>query len=386
MPAKILVVDDEPDLEHLVLQNFRHKIRANEYSFIFAQNGQEALEKVQNDDEIEMVLTDIKMPVMDGLTLLTKVNELNRDLKTVIISAYDDMGNIRTAMNNGASDFLTKPIILKDLATTIKKTLLKQKADKQALEDSRQLMAIDKELEIAERIQSSILPGKFAPFRRRKDFEIYAEMKPAREVGGDFYDFFLIDDERLGFVIGNVSGKGFPAAIFMVLSRTALRSIAMQGNPPNECLQIVNDLLCLENVSSMFVTVLYGILQTCTGELEYCSGGHSAPYLLYSNGKIASLENKAGMVLSVARGAEYSTKKIVLQPRDGIFLCTKGVNEPLQARGNVFTIQRLEEYLRKAHNFSAKEIIQRIINEFEDSSVGVSQVDDLTFLALRYLG
>ncbi|HSR17103.1 MAG TPA: response regulator, partial [Ignavibacteriaceae bacterium] len=173
--ARILVVDDEPDLQELIRQKFRHKIKANEYEFHFAVNGAEAMEKISNDVSIDLILTDINMPVMDGLTLLTKINELNnRFLKAVIVSAYGDMENIRTAMNRGAYDFITKPINLIDLEITIEKSLKEIENYKQILSSQNNLIALQQELDIATVIQTSILPKKFPPFPDRKEFDIYA--------------------------------------------------------------------------------------------------------------------------------------------------------------------------------------------------------------------
>jgi len=192
--AKILVVDDEPDLEALIVQKFRGKIKAKEYEFLFARDGSEALTVINNNDSINLVLTDINMPVMDGLTLLSKINELNNKLlRSVIVSAYGDMENIRTAMNRGAYDFITKPINLNDLEITIEKSLKEIEHYKQALISRDKLIALQQELDIATVIQTSILPKTFPAFPDRKEFDIYAKMIPAKEVGGDLYDFFLID-------------------------------------------------------------------------------------------------------------------------------------------------------------------------------------------------
>src|SRR5579885_613695 len=189
MAVKILVVDDEPDLELLVRQRFRRQIREREFEFAFAHNGLEALEALHNDREIDLVLTDINMPVMGGLTLLSKIKEINPILKAVIVSAYGDLQNIRTAMNRGAFDFLTKPIDFEDFEITVKKTLEQLMTLKEALKEHDQLVAIKQELNVAARIQQSMVPRNFPAFPNRTDFEIFAEMIPAREVGGDFYDF-----------------------------------------------------------------------------------------------------------------------------------------------------------------------------------------------------
>ena len=295
---KIMVVDDEVDLEPLIRQRFRHQIRDNVYRFVFAHNGLEALSRLIEHPDIAIILSDINMPEMDGLTLLLKLKELkNPSLKTVIVSAYGDMENIRTAMNRGAFDFLTKPINFNDLEITINKTLEEITLQRKAIIEHDQLISIQQDLNVAREIQQGILPKVFPPFPNRKDFDIFASMTAAREVGGDFFDFFLIDNDRLGFVIGDVSGKGVPASIFMAVSRTLIRATGMKGMPANECLYYVNNLLCTESVSNMFVTVFYGILNTKSGELEFSNAGHNPPFVLRRGGRCEKLESTGDIIL-----------------------------------------------------------------------------------------
>ncbi|HYW33884.1 MAG TPA: response regulator, partial [Balneolaceae bacterium] len=209
---KIMIVDDEPDLQMLILQKFRKKICDEDYEFHFAENGQEALDMLSGADDISLVLTDINMPKMDGLTLLQELQKKNnRALKTVIVSAYSDIKNIRTAMNRGAFDFITKPIDFFDLEMTIEKGLREIDYIKKTESQKKRLDAVQEDLNVAARIQKKILHQEFPPFPDRDEFSIHAEMHTAKEVGGDFYDFFFVDDTHLGFVIGDVSGKGIPA-------------------------------------------------------------------------------------------------------------------------------------------------------------------------------
>ncbi|MDD6112371.1 MAG: response regulator, partial [Prevotellaceae bacterium] len=242
MAVKILSVDDELDLEILLTQYFRRKIRKGEYEFSFAHNGLEALKMVLEQKDFDIILSDINMPEMDGLTLLTKLNEMrNPALKCIMVSAYGDMGNIRTAMNNGAFDFATKPIDLDDLSRTIEKAIEEIEFIRKSQQEHSQLESIKSDLAVAGEIQQAILPRNFPPipeFSERVD--LYAAMTPAKEVGGDFFDFFKIDDRRVGFVIADVSGKGVPASIFMAVSRTLLRATGMRGISTNECLNTVN--------------------------------------------------------------------------------------------------------------------------------------------------
>ena len=177
---KILVVDDEPDLEPLMLQQMRRDIRAGRYEFVFAQNGVDALEKLNQDDGIDMVLSDINMPQMDGLTLLEEIPKVDPNIRSVIISAYGDMKNIRTAMNRGAFDFVTKPIDFEDLRVTIDRTLRNMAEWREALEARDQLVALQNELDVARGMQQSILPTRFP---QDPGYTVYGKMQAARNVG-----------------------------------------------------------------------------------------------------------------------------------------------------------------------------------------------------------
>lgn len=214
MAIKILSVDDEQDLEILLTQYFRRKIKKGEYEFSFAHNGLEALQMILANLDYDIILSDINMPEMDGLTLLTKINELrNPAMKCIMVSAYGDMENIRIAMNRGAFDFTTKPINLEDMERTIEKAVEQIKFIKNAQQEHTQLKFIQSDLNVAREIQQTIFPKKFPPYPELTSFDIYASMNAAKYIGGDFYDFFRIDTDRLGFVIADVSGKGVPVAI-----------------------------------------------------------------------------------------------------------------------------------------------------------------------------
>jgi sigma-B regulation protein RsbU (phosphoserine phosphatase) len=384
--VKILVVDDEVDLEPLVRQKFRRQIRDGIYDFVFAHNGLQALSKLIEFPEIGIILSDINMPEMDGLTLLLKLKELkNPGLKTVVVSAYGDMDNIRTAMNRGAFDFLTKPINFEDLEITINKTMEEIIQIRKTLEEHDQLISIQHDLQTAREIQQAILPKVFPPYPDRKDFDIYAAMHAAKEVGGDFYDFFMIDNDRIGFVIGDVSGKGVPAAIFMAVSRTIIRATGLKGMPADECMNYVNNLLCSESVSSMFVTVFYGILNTTTGELDYVNAGHNPPYLLNSSG-IRTLELTKGTVLGGIEHFKYNSLKLQLSPGDTLFLYTDGVTEAFNRQGELFGEERLEKHLSGNPGSGHTEILKSTLNEVSAFADGFPASDDITLMAIRYFG
>jgi sigma-B regulation protein RsbU (phosphoserine phosphatase) len=194
----------------------------------------------------------------------------NPAMKCIMVSAYGDMGNIRQAMNNGAFDFVTKPIDLDDLSVTIEKAIEQIAYIKQMEKEHSQLELIKGDLAVAREIQHAILPRIFPPFpESASEMDIAASMNAAKDVGGDFYDFFRIDEDRIGFAIADVSGKGVPAAIFMAVSRTLLRATGIKGATPEECLTYTNQLLSKESVNSMFVTMFYGIYNIKTGDINY---------------------------------------------------------------------------------------------------------------------
>lgn len=381
----MLVVDDEPDLESMIRQKFRRKINEGKYEFVFASNGLEALSRLLEHKDIGIVLSDINMPEMDGLTLLAKLNELrNPALRTVIVSAYGDMDNIRTAMNRGAYDFVTKPIDFIDLETTIEKTIKELDTIRSAIAEHDKLIAIQSDLDTARNIQSAILPKKFPPFPEIKEFEIYAAMEPAKEVGGDLYDFFLLDNNRVGFVIGDVSGKGVPAAIFMAVSRTLIRATALKGIPPEECLTYVNHLLCNESVASMFVTVFYGVLDYKNGTLVYANGGHNPPYILSKDGELKELELTGGLALGVIDSVSYQSKTVKIESGDLIYTFTDGVTEAMNKDYELYSEERLELLLKENYGVNTTEIISKSFENVKIHADGELQSDDITILAIKY--
>ena len=381
----ILVVDDEPDLELLITQRFRKEIRENALKFVFASNGQEALTKLGTNGETDVVLTDINMPVMDGLTLLSNLGKEYPLLKSVIVSAYGDMANIRTALNRGAFDFITKPIDFHDLEITLGKSIREAMARKQAEADRDHLVAYRKELDVARRIQESIVPRQFPPFPGRTEFDVYASMRAARSVGGDFYDFFLVDDHHLAFVIGDVTGKGIPAALFMAVSRTLLRATGATGLAPNECLRRVNNVLFAESLPSMFVTCFYGVLDTRTGDVEYTNAGHNPPYVLRRDGTVTPTDQIGGFFLGAFDGVPYESATLTLEAGDSLVLFTDGISEAVNPADDPYDEPRLEACLERLKAASPESIVREVVNDVDAFSAGAPQADDMTVLAVTYM-
>ena len=377
---KILVVDDEPDVEPLVLQRMRRHIRRGRYSFVFAHNGVEALQQLQNDGTIDMVVSDINMPQMDGLTLLQQIPTVDPDIRAVIISAYGDMKNIRTAMNRGAFDFVTKPIDFEDLEVTIERTLGHIAQWREALSSRDKLVALQNELDVARNMQQSILPTAFP---KGDDFEVYGGMEPARSVGGDFFDVVHLDHDRIGLAIADVSGKGVPAALFMMSSRTLLKGSAIGSPGPADVLKEVNDLLAQDNEAAMFVTVFYAVYDRNTGRLTYANAGHNAPLYVTAKGECSLLPLTQGLALGIVPGLEFQQDSIVLDPGDTVVMYTDGVNEAMNRKDEEFGNDRLLNIFAGSPPESAVKANAATFDAVYDFVAGAAQSDDITCLTLR---
>jgi sigma-B regulation protein RsbU (phosphoserine phosphatase) len=257
---------------------------------------------------------------------------------------------------------------------------------KELMETTAAKERIESELQIAHDIQMGILPKEFPPFPDRHEFEIYATLEPAKEVGGDLYDFFFVDDDHLCFAVGDVSGKGVPAAIFMAVSKTLVKMEASKGLPAAEVLNRVNRQLSRDNPSLMFVTIFLGILNVRTGEVEYSSGGHDPPYVMSASGEIQPLELTDGVMLGVTEDFNYQSKKNLLQKGETIFLYTDGVTEAKNPDDQLFSDARLQQMLTRLQEKGTTDIIQSIRSEIEIFSEGTPQYDDITMLALKFNG
>jgi phosphoserine phosphatase RsbU/P len=382
--ARVLIVDDEPDIETLIRQRFKRRNGSFGFEFAFARNGAEALRQIEADPGLELVITDINMPVMDGLELLSRINTLDgRMVKAVILSAYGDMGNIRTAMNRGAFDFLTKPIDFADFETTLRRTRDALEAERLGVESRQRLIALEQEIEIAAQIQTSMLPHEFPS---GGDFDIYAEMVPARRVGGDFYDFFAIGPDRVGFLIGDVCGKGIPAALFMAVSRTILRATALQGIDPADCLSYVNKVLGAQREGAAYVTVFYAILHTGTGDVEFCIGGHNPPYRVSATGEVSAIAEPGGVVVGLLPPSEvrYENGFLRLHANEAIFLFTDGVTEAMNSDRAFFGERALRRNLSEGAKLSAREMARGVLGAVAEFTQAAAQSDDITAMAVKW--
>jgi sigma-B regulation protein RsbU (phosphoserine phosphatase) len=247
---------------------------------------------------------------------------------------------------------------------------------------------IEGELGVARGIQSGVLPAAFPAFPDRLEFGLYASMTPAREVGGDFYDFFMTDDSHVALIIADVSGKGVPAALFMMIVRTLLKKEVRSSDAPDEALERVNRALCESNGECMFVTAFICLYDTETGLLKYANAGHNPPLIVKSGGEARELEAPAGVVLALEESARYSSRETVLEPGDCILLYTDGVTEAFNGAGEPFTEARLAAAVDfpSSGEDRARAIIERVARELRKFTGAAEQSDDITMLTLARYG
>jgi phosphoserine phosphatase RsbU/P len=243
---------------------------------------------------------------------------------------------------------------------------------------------IESELKIARAIQMSFLPKHFPPFPKKKAFEIYADLEPAKEIGGDFYDFFLLDDDQLFFTIGDVSGKGIPAALFMAVTKTLIKGIAGSDTELSQVLERVNLELCLDNEAMMFATVFCGILNFSSGELRYTNAGHLPPLLVRPANDPEWLKIPQGTALGVDEEAHYQTQTTLLKPGDSIILYTDGVTEAMNGEYQMYSAERLLAAMRLKGVESSEEYVHEIFDSVKAHELGVPQSDDITVLVVVF--
>lgn len=280
------------------------------------------------------------------------------------INSGDEIENLATAFNNMTKD-LKQHII--DLTTV---TAEREK--------------IGAELDIATKMQLSMLPNQFPAFPEYSQFDLYATMVTAKEVGGDFYDFFMVDDKHLALVMADVSGKGVPAALFMVKAKTLLQNFAQKGTSPSEILRGVNHELCVNNDAGMFVTAWIGILNVDTGEMNYANAGHNAPLIKRTGGNFEKLKCDANFVLAGLEEINYTQHTVSLQNGDYLYLYTDGVTEATNAKQELYSEARLVDFMNASEIVSAQSLLEEIKEDVDKFAGGEDQFDDITMLGLIF--
>jgi sigma-B regulation protein RsbU (phosphoserine phosphatase) len=315
---------------------------------------------------VVFISSTITRPLRELALRATEISRGSLDMELPPTRARDEVG----ALTHSFEDMR---VALKEYISNLKETTAAKER-------------IESELKIARSIQMNFLPKHFPPFPEKQEFEIFAMLESAREVGGDLYDFFLLDDDHLFFSIGDVSGKGVPAALFMAASKMLMKGTAHLDLEPAEILERVNNELCWENDSAMFVTVFCGIFNIKTGELRYSNAAHNPPVLLHASGQAEWLTLPEGFMLGPFEDSRYETRSMVLAPGDMLILYTDGITEAMNAAKELYSEEKLLETVMQRANETAEGLVREIVQSVHDYAGNEPQSDDITLLALIYHG
>ena len=400
----VLVVDDSPENIDLL-----GNVLNQDYEIKVALSGQKALKIAGSENPPDIILLDIMMPGMDGYEICRRLKSdaKTQDIPVIFVTSMSEVEDETKGLEVGAVDYITKPIRSPIVQARVK-SHIELKETREYLKNQNEILEhrveertrevldlqrvefelraaqekVENELNIAAQIQRSILPSNFPAFPEHREFDLYAMMVPAREVGGDFYDFFFIDADHLAVIIADVSDKGVPAALFTMISRTIIRSIVRQRKSPSQVLAETNDLLCEGNDTGMFVTVFIAYYHLPSGQFTYSNGGHNPALSFGPNGASKKLARKHGPALGVRPGLPYKEDVETLEPGQIIVLYTDGVTEASSPQDELFGLDRFSKLVCSCESLKLWQMINHIDKELKDFQQG-NQFDDITVLALK---
>jgi phosphoserine phosphatase RsbU/P len=382
--ARLLVVDDNEDNRYTLIM----RLEIEGYEDITAADDGEAALELLRMQEFDLVLLDVMMPKLDGYQVLARLKAEGRlhNIPVIMISALNEIDSVVRCIELGAVDYLSKPF-----DPVLLKARIGASLEKKRLRDEvhAHLARIEEELESARQLQLSMVPTAFPEPTAARPIEIFATMEPAREVGGDLYDFYETDNGLLCFFIGDVSGKGVASALFMARAKNVIRLITRllrraDGSAPTpaDIIAAANRELCQDNAGMMFVTLFFGMLDPQTGELRFTNAGHNPPYHLVGDVMTPVTASK-GHPLGVRDGSTYATGELQLAPGEAIYLYTDGVTEATNRKDELFMEERLEAVLRGSAGQGAIAIIKAVAEAVRSFADGAPQSDDITALAIR---
>lgn len=351
----------------------------------------------------KIINAHIRVGVIRGLSLMFVVfiiaggiahifgNMISRPLNTLTEYANELVTHDFSAPKDIQADIKLIPRKSKDELGKLAESFLHMEASlkkyiKELTETTAAKEKVESELKVARDIQMGILPKIFPPFPDRPEFDIYAVIEPAKDVGGDFYDFFFIDDDLFCFVIGDVSGKGVPAALFMAVTKTLIKAVSIKGLTPDKIINRVNNDLSQNNESCMFVTIFFGMIDLKTGEVSYVNCGHNPPLFIYQNKEAVYMEITGGMIVGAIEEAEFKLERNRLKPGDTLFMYTDGVTEAMNKGDELFSDERLQVEVGKILDKPIEEKVSNIMEKVHEFAEGAPQSDDITILALQYNG
>ena len=384
--AALLVGDDNEDNRYTLTRRLNREGYKN---LTMAKNGREALDKLKAQP-FDLVLLDIMMPDMNGYEVLEQVKATPalRDIPIIMISSLDEIESVIRCIELGAEDYLGKPF-----NPTLLRARIGASLEKKRLRDEvrRNMERLVQELEAARALQLAMLPRQFPTCSPSHPIAVHAVMEPAREVGGDLYDCFYAGEHTFCFLVGDVCGKGASAAMFMARARSLVRITVnlwlewrTDDIDPGALLEAVNRELCQDNDDCMFITMFLGLIDTRSGVVSFVNAGHPRPHLVSSTGDTKQINSKPALPLGVRRQARFQTRTLQILPGDALFVCSDGVFEAVNRKGDLFSIERMGQLLRQANAAEPREMVRIIKDAVDAFTGGAPKTDDLTALALRW--
>jgi serine phosphatase RsbU (regulator of sigma subunit)/anti-sigma regulatory factor (Ser/Thr protein kinase)/HPt (histidine-containing phosphotransfer) domain-containing protein len=373
---RVLVVDDVRTNVDLLVRALK-----DDYRLSVAFDGESALRSAAARPP-DLILLDIMMPGLDGYEVCRRLkgDPATRDVPVVFLTSLDEVRDKTEGFEAGAADYITKPFEILEVKARVR-ALLRAKAYQDAVRE-----LLESELRVAREIQRGLVPRDFAALGMGGSVDCFACLEPARAVGGDLYDVFRLDGRRLCLVVGDVSGKGIPAALFMVMTITLIRSLARLSGRPDDILAKVNEALAADNPSSMFVTLFCAVLEQDTGRLTCASGGHLSPLLVRPGEAPRPALPSEGTLVGVLPGLAYRSTELILAPGDLLVAFTDGVTEARNQEGTLFGEARLRALLAGAREGTPSEAVEAILAGVREFAGAAEQADDIAILAVRYAG
>lgn len=398
---EILIVDDTPDNLRLLVEIFKQQ----NYKVRPVPNAKLALTVIKASPP-DLILLDINMPEIDGYELcrILKQDDTTKEIPVIFLSAMNETIDKVKAFNIGGVDYITKPFHLEEVLARVGahlklSSLLKQLGqvnnilEQEVKERTEEILKLhtakhmmESELKVARTIQTAMLQKSFFVSNYKNKIEVYADASPAKHVGGDFYDYFYIDKNKLFFCIGDVSGKGIPAAIFMAMVKTIIKVEAKGQIPLDELMFRVNQILLEENESCMFASVLCGIIDTDNAVLTFCNAGHMTPLMARKNQKFNFIKLPRNSVLGIlpVTKDDYAFEELKLIKGDRIFLYSDGVTDAINNKNEMFTKEKLQFFLNNSGLTESKNLIVAVKTAIMNHIGKATQTDDIAMLLIEY--
>jgi serine phosphatase RsbU (regulator of sigma subunit)/CheY-like chemotaxis protein len=379
----VLAIDDTPENLDVV-----KGILVPDYKVKAVTNGAAALKLVAKQPP-DIILLDIMMPDMDGYEVCRRLksNPATAAIPVIFLTAKDQTADEAEGFALGAADYIHKPVNPPILQARVKTHVaLKKSIDELhdlsvALAAAKERMEI--ELNVGRDIQKSMLPDTVPGC---KEISLSASMDAAREVGGDFYDYFMLNEEELCFCVADVSGKGVGAALFMAMSKLLIKSRAVDDKQPSKIMTRVNTDLAKDNPECMFVTVFLAVINLRTGQVTYTNAGHNSPLIKRACGDVEEIADRHGPILGIEEGRSYGESRVLLGQGDVLLVFTDGVTEALDRDSRLYSDDRLIETVQGIHDISADSVLKGVRDSVDEFALGAEQADDITMIALQYNG